>query len=135
MDFSIPPDLAALQERTRALIHERILPMEADKRQGPHGPEEGLRQELQAIVREAGLLGPLAFNIAAPDEGNMHLLDVVATAAQKERWLRPLAAGAIRSCFCMTEPPPGAGSDPSALRTRARRTDGRAVVRSLSLRR
>ncbi len=132
--------------------------METDRRQGPHGPEEALRQELQAIVREAGLLaphvsaewggqglshvgkallfeeagysllGPLAFNIAAPDEGNMHLLDVVATAAQKERWLRPLAAGAIRSCFCMTEPPPGAGSDPAALATTAVRDGGDYVI-------
>ena len=157
MDFAIPPDLAALQERTRALVRERIVPMEGDARQGAHGPEEGLRQELQAIVRREGLLaphvskehgglglshvgkallfeevgysllGPLAFNIAAPDEGNMHLLDVVATEAQKERWLKPLAAGAIRSCFCMTEPPPGAGSDPAALMTTAVR-DGDGYV-------
>ena len=59
--------------------------------------------------------GPVAMNIFAPDEGNMHLLEAVATPAQKERWLRPLAAGDIRSCFCMTEPAPGAGSDPSML--------------------
>jgi alkylation response protein AidB-like acyl-CoA dehydrogenase len=49
----------------------------------------------------------------------MHLLEAVATQAQKERWLRPLAAGQIRSCFCMTEPDPGAGSDPSMLQTLA----------------
>jgi acyl-CoA dehydrogenase len=70
------------------------------------------------------LLGPLALNIAAPDEGNMHLLEAVATAEQKERYLRPLAAGDIRSCFAMTEPAPGAGSDPSALATRATRVTG-----------
>ena len=149
MDFTIPPDLADLQERTRELIRTHIIPLEADSRQGPHGPDESLRRDLQAIVRSEGLLaphvskenggiglshigkalvfeeagysllGPLAFNIAAPDEGNMHLLEIVATAAQKERWLKPLAAGAIRSCFCMTEPPPGAGSDPAALATTA----------------
>src|ERR1700744_4033114 len=74
-----------------------------------------------AVFEAAGysLLGPLALNIAAPDEGNMHLLEAVARPEQKERYLRPLAAGQIRSCFAMTEPPPGAGSDPSALATRA----------------
>ena len=70
---------------------------------------------------EAGtsLLGPVALNVFAPDEGNMHLLEAVATPAQKEQWLRPLAAGKIRSCFCMTEPAPGAGSDPGMLQTTA----------------
>ena len=73
------------------------------------------------MFEEAGysLLGPLAMNIFAPDEGNMHLLEMVATPEQKDRWLRPLARGEIRSCFCMTEPAPGAGSDPSALNTTA----------------
>ncbi|WP_239310458.1 MULTISPECIES: acyl-CoA dehydrogenase family protein [unclassified Frankia] len=73
------------------------------------------------VFEEAGysLFGPLALNIAAPDEGNMHLLEVIATAGQKERYLRPLATGAVRSCFAMTEPAPGAGSDPTALTTRA----------------
>ena len=53
------------------------------------------------------LFGPLALNIAAPDEGNMHLLEAVATEEQKERYLRPLAEGTVRSCFAMTEPAPG----------------------------
>ncbi len=158
MDFTIPPDLAALQERTRALVRERIVPMEADPRQTPHGPGEGLRLDLQALARAEGLLaphvsvaagglglshvgkalvfeeagtsllGPLALNIAAPDEGNMHLIDVVGTPAQKARWLHPLAAGTIRSCFCMTEPPPGAGSDPAALATTARLDGSHYVI-------
>jgi acyl-CoA dehydrogenase len=73
------------------------------------------------VFEEAGYspLGPVALNIFAPDEGNMHLLEVVATPEQKERWLRPLAGGEIRSCFCMTEPAPGAGADPSMLQTTA----------------
>ena len=54
----------------------------------------------------------------------MHLLEAVATAEQKERYLRPLAAGDLRSCFAMTEPAPGAGSDPAALLTRAERVPG-----------
>jgi acyl-CoA dehydrogenase len=87
----------------------------------------GLDLRAQAVVfEEAGysLLGPLALNCAAPDEGNMHLLERVATPAQQERYLRPLASGAIRSCFAMTEPAPGAGSDPRALATTATRVPG-----------
>jgi acyl-CoA dehydrogenase len=95
----------------------------------PHVGEEwgGLGLDLcgQAVVFEAAgysLLGPLALNCAAPDEGNMHLLEVVATEEQKTRYLRPLAAGDVRSCFAMTEPAPGAGSDPRALATTATKT-------------
>ncbi|MFJ6569514.1 acyl-CoA dehydrogenase family protein [Streptomyces sp. NPDC091292] len=89
----------------------------------------GLGMDLcgQAVVFEAAgysLLGPLALNCAAPDEGNMHLLEKVATEEQKERYLRPLAAGTARSCFAMTEPAPGAGSDPRALATTATRIAG-----------
>jgi acyl-CoA dehydrogenase len=75
------------------------------------------------IFIEAGrsLLGVQALNISAPDEGNMHLLHLVASAAQKERFLEPLVSGEVRSCFSMTEPPPGAGSDPSMLKSRAER--------------
>lgn len=87
----------------------------------------GLDVRGQAIVFEAAgysLLGPLALNISAPDEGNMHLLERVATPAQQEQFLGPLAAGRVRSCFAMTEPPPGAGSDPRALATTATRVAG-----------
>jgi acyl-CoA dehydrogenase len=61
-------------------------------------------------------------NCAAPDEGNMHMLDVIASPEQRERYLEPLAHGETRSCFAMTEPAPGAGSDPSMLLTRAERS-------------
>ncbi len=149
IDFSLPPTLAELQDRTRAFVRDHCLPAEQDPRQDRHGPHDELRRELNAkasaagllapqvspgfgglglthtaravIFEEAGysLLGPLAMNLAAPDEGNMHLLEAVATPAQKERYLRPLAQGKTRSCFAMTEPPPGAGSDPAALATTA----------------
>ncbi len=66
----------------------------------PHVPKEwggcGLDVRGQSVVfEEAGysLLGPLALNCAAPDEGNMHLLEVVASEEQKEQYLRPLARG------------------------------------------
>ena len=76
----------------------------------------------QAIVlEEAGrsLLGPRALNCAAPDEGNILLLDRRATPEQGERYLAPLARGEVRSAFAMTEPAPGAGSDPDRLATTA----------------
>jgi acyl-CoA dehydrogenase len=77
--------------------------------------------ETATIFEEAGrsLLGPLALHCAAPDEGNMHLLLKAATPQQRAKYLDPLARGDCRSCFAMTEPAPGAGSDPTMLRTRA----------------
>lgn len=91
---------------------------------GPHLPEEfggrNLSHRGRAVAFEAAgysMLGPLAIHCGAPDEGNQHLLDVVATRAQREEFLKPLCEGA-RSCFMMTEPD-GAGADPSGLQTRA----------------
>jgi acyl-CoA dehydrogenase len=149
MDFSLSPSQQDLQERTRRFIAEEVIPLENDPRQDHHGPHEALRDDLVARARRHGLLtphaskehgglglshvdkaivfeeagysplGPVAMNIHAPDEGNVHLMEVVATAAQKARWLQPLVDGTVRSCFCMTEPPPGSGSDPSMLQTTA----------------
>ncbi|MFD6224315.1 acyl-CoA dehydrogenase family protein [Nocardia asteroides] len=97
----------------------------------PHAPVEyggfGLGMTDRApVFEEAGysLFGPTALNIAAPDEGNVHMLAHIADPAQKEQYLAPLARGDLRSAFAMTEPAPGAGSDPSALTTRAERADG-----------
>ncbi|RZS58520.1 acyl-CoA dehydrogenase family protein [Sphaerotilus mobilis] len=150
MDILLTPELDALRTRIQRFIADEIIPMEADPRSGPHGPEPALRDALVDKARRAGLLsphaaheyggmglshvgravafeeagysmlGPVALNVFAPDEGNMHLLEAVATPAQKAQWLRPMAEGHIRSCFCMTEPAPGAGSDPSMLQTTAR---------------
>ncbi|MDT3444076.1 MULTISPECIES: acyl-CoA dehydrogenase family protein [unclassified Pseudofrankia] len=152
IDLSPEPAVADLAERTARFVREVVLPVE--KRHAAATPSEAVRRELQDAARDAGLfaphvaaeygghgldmrgraavfeaagyalLGPLALNIAAPDEGNMHMLELIATAEQKERYLRPLATGEIRSCFAMTEPAPGAGSDPRALATRAERVDG-----------
>ena len=86
---------------------------------------------MAACYEEMGrsIFGPVAFNCAAPDDGNMLLLEKVASDAQKARWLQPIVDGKVRSAFAMTEPMPGAGSDPSAMRTRAEKKGDRWIVR------
>ena len=152
IDFTIPEEIEKLKETTQKFIFDTVIPMEKDKRQDNHGPHDTLRKELNQKAKKAGLLspsvgkewgglgldmrgmsvifeasgysllGPQAMNCSAPDEGNMHLLEVVANKDQKEEWLKPLTAAKIRSCFSMTEPSPGAGSDPTMLQTTATRT-------------
>lgn len=73
-------------------------------------------------------IAPFMFNCDAPDEGNMHLLIEAATNDQKEKYLYPLIEGKIRSGFAMTEPPPGAGSDPSTLLTNATEEDNHYII-------
>jgi acyl-CoA dehydrogenase len=83
---------------------------------------QGLGKVGMAVCYEAmnrSIFGPAAFNSAAPDDGNMMVLEQVGTPAQKERWLAPIVSGAVRSAFVMTEPHPGGGSDPSMIKTRA----------------
>lgn len=154
IDFEIDERTDGIARRTTAFVRDVVLPEEQASDGNVHAGPEPLRRRLQEAARTAGvfaphvgaewgglgldlrgqavvfeaagysLLGPLALNCAAPDEGNMHLLEIVATEKQKERYLRPLAAGEVRSCFAMTEPAPGAGSDPRALATTATRTTG-----------
>src|SRR4029079_4510213 len=109
------------------------------KREGlwaPQVPAEfgglGLNVTGMAVLYEEmgrSIFGPVAFNCAAPDDGNMILLSKVARPDQKERWLRPIAEGRVRSAFAMTEPMPGSGSDPTAMRTRAERRGDHWVIR------
>jgi acyl-CoA dehydrogenase len=84
-----------------------------------------------AIYEEAArsIFGPLAIHCMAPDDGNMNVLAKVGTAAQKEKWLRPIVDGKVRSSFVMTEPSPGSGSDPAMMLTRAEKKGDRYVVR------
>jgi len=67
------------------------------------------------------IFGPVVFNSAAPDDGNMIVLEKIGTEAQKEWFLQPIVDGSVRSSFAMTEPPPGAGSDPTVMKTTATR--------------
>ena len=84
-----------------------------------------------AIYEEAArsIFGPLAIHCMAPDDGNINLLARAGTPAQKEKWLRPLVEGKVRSAFAMTEPHPGSGSDPGMMRTRAEKKGDRYIVR------
>ncbi|MFQ5935760.1 MAG: acyl-CoA dehydrogenase family protein [Acidiferrobacterales bacterium] len=75
------------------------------------------------------IFGPVVFNCAAPDDGNMMLLEKVGTDAQKDRWLQPIIDGTVRSSFVMTEPHPGSGSDPAGMmRTTATRKGDKWVI-------
>ncbi|MBM3521070.1 MAG: acyl-CoA dehydrogenase [Alphaproteobacteria bacterium] len=76
------------------------------------------------------IFGPLACNCAAPDDGNMNLLDkALKSEAEKDRWLQPIIDGKMRSAFVMTEPHPGAGSDPGGMMlTRAEKHGGKYVI-------
>ena len=153
IDFKITNKIEKLKETTQKFILEKVIPKEKDPRQDSHGPHDSLRTELNKEAKKVGLLspsvgkqwgglglnmrdmavifeasgysllGPQAMNCSAPDEGNMHMLEVVANNDQKNQWLKPLASAKIRSCFSMTEPSPGAGSDPTMLKTTATKTD------------
>ena len=74
------------------------------------------------------IFGPVVFNSAAPDDGNMMVLSKLASPEQRARWLAPIAEGRVRSAFAMTEPAPGGGSDPSMIRTRAERQGDHYIV-------
>ncbi|MSO17600.1 MAG: acyl-CoA dehydrogenase [Actinobacteria bacterium] len=91
----------------------------------PHMPVEwgglGLGPTAMAFVSAEAArtnFGPFILNAQAPDEGNQHTLLHHATPDQKERYLRPLLEGRVRSCFAMTEPEVS-GSDPTGIQTSA----------------
>jgi acyl-CoA dehydrogenase len=158
MEFTVSARAAELAARVQAFVQDEVVPLERGAEGHPDGlPWEQVRG-LRARARAAGvyapqlpaelggqgldllecapvfeaagrsLLGPLALNCSAPDEGNMHLLQHAATPEQRDRYLRPLAEGSVYSCFAMTEPAPGAGSDPTMIRTRADRRGDQWVI-------
>ncbi|MDJ1434084.1 acyl-CoA dehydrogenase family protein [Halostagnicola sp. A-GB9-2] len=101
----------------------------------PQVPEEyggqGLDfQDMLPSFEQVGrsLIGAHAIRANAPQEGNMHTLEMVGTEEQKEEWLRPLVEGDISSAFSMTEPMQGGGSDPKMLQTTAIRDGDEWVV-------
>jgi acyl-CoA dehydrogenase len=146
-----------LAERAERLMEEVVLPKERDLAAGT-AVSRGTVRELREAAREyevyapqvseewggmgysfrdvlptfeeAGRspLGATAMHVAAPDEGNMHLLELVGTELQKEQYLAPLVEGKLRSGFSMTEPTPGAGSDPKMVRTTAEKDGDEWVI-------
>ena len=146
-----------LARRTREFVEEVVLPVERDL-PGGTAVSEGTVSRLRSEAREYGvyapqmpeayggggysfrealpafeqagrsLLGPVATRVDAPDEGNMHLLELVGDDLQREHYLEPLVAGEKRSGFSMTEPAPGAGSDPKMIETHARREGDEWVI-------
>lgn len=153
IEFNLESELQAIKDKVRSFVDTIVIPREKELVHDLQGLE-ALRAQLQeeamrvgifaahlptelggmgldwrqtaVVFEEAGrsLYGPQALNAAAPDEGNMHLLYHVANKGQRSRYLEPLSRGEIRSCFAMTEPAPGAGSDPSLLCTTAERANG-----------
>jgi alkylation response protein AidB-like acyl-CoA dehydrogenase len=149
MDFTIPSHVQEITEKVRHFIDTEVISLEPHAHQHADGLPPEMLAELRFKAKSAGLwtpqmpiehgglgltlqeivpvfeaagrslLGPQALHCAAPDEGNMHLLHMYASEEQTERYLKPLAAGETRSAFAMTEPPPGAGSDPTMLKTTA----------------
>ncbi|MDQ7878567.1 acyl-CoA dehydrogenase family protein [Microbacterium sp. QXD-8] len=123
-DWTVRPVVRELQQKARAQgLWNLFLP-------GDHGGA-GLTNLQYAPVAEitgwSPRLAPAAFNCAAPDTGNMEVLNDFGTPAQKERWLEPLLDARIRSAFCMTEPEV-ASSDATNIGTLIRRDGDHYVI-------
>ena len=158
MDFNLSPELSELRTKVRAFVDEKVIPKEKAIISEDAEGENGTLRALQAEARGAGLwaphlppalggrglgimgmcalfremgrspVGAAVFHCDAPDQGNMDLLLSAGSDVQKARWLAPLARAEITSAFCMTEPAPGAGADPSNLRTTATQEGGEWVI-------
>jgi len=157
MDFSLSERMETVLGMTREFVARELIPMEPEflrapfrtllpeierrrakvKQMGlwaPNVPQElggmGLDLVELGLMSEAlGVtpLGHFVFGCHAPDAGNIEVLHLHGTPEQQERWLRPLAAGEIRSCFSMTEVELP-GSNPVMMETTAVKDGGDYVI-------
>ena len=110
--------LAALRPlRAKAKAAGLWAPQMPTERGGMGLPTIGMAAVYEEMNRS--IFGPVAINCAAPDDGNMFVLNRIGTEEQKTKWLQPIIDGDIHSSFVMTEPHPGSGSDPSMMLTKA----------------
>ncbi len=152
-DFSTEPEFEEKLEWMRIFVREEIMPLELLELDrdafvravkplqrevkdrdlwASHLPPEmgggGFGQVKLGLMHEilgACSYAPFVFGNNAPDSGNAELISIGGTAEQKKKWVEPLLAGEMRSAFSMTEP--GAGADPTLIKTRAVR-DGEEWV-------
>ena len=152
--FGHSAGLEALRQRVRRFVEEEAIPREEPALAHDLGRLNAVACDLREKARQAGIyapqlpvalgglalswrdravvleelgrsfLGPIAANCAPPDQPNMINLIHLGSDAQRAKYLDPLILGEVRSCFAMTEPAPGAGSDPSMLNTFAKRRAG-----------
>ena len=120
---ALPPVMRELKEKARAEGLWNLFMSHGDWGAGLSNLEYAPLAELAG----RSIIGPEVFNCSAPDTGNMELLALFGTPQQQDRWLVPLLAAEIRSCFAMTEPEV-ASSDPRNLRTRITRDGDEYVV-------
>ncbi|MBI2312172.1 MAG: acyl-CoA dehydrogenase family protein [Betaproteobacteria bacterium] len=119
-----PELLAKLREQARA---EGLWALQMPKSRGGQGlPVVGMGACYEEM--NYSIFGPVVFNCAAPDDGNMIVLNKILSEVQKDQWLQPIIDGRVRSSFAMTEPMPGSGSDPAMMLTTATRKGDKWVI-------
>jgi acyl-CoA dehydrogenase len=122
-----PPVLEELKSQARSRgLWNLFHPHPSDDPYAP-GLTNSEYAPLAELMGRSPHLAPEAMNCAAPDTGNMEVLELFGSDEQKERWLRPLMEGEIRSAFAMTEPEV-ASSDATNIETRIERDGDEYVI-------